>query len=355
MLLAIFWTNTLSIARLAALQTASSSLQDTFESISMGLKELPTAVARVKSFYTLVDMKNELASGFTSYPPPGNKAKEGMAINIKNVSFTYKGSQASRDAITDVSLSIRAGQLVVIVGANGSGKSTLLRLLVRLYAPVSGVIELDGHPIEEYNVNDLRRAIAHLSQDHKLLPLSVAENIGVGCLEKSDDMTAIKDAAVLAGAEGLVKKFERGFETVLTPAGTAQMSFNASGNEALTAEFNKMEKSADVSGGERQRIVAARTFMRLFSDDINLVTVDEPSSALDPQGECELFQRLRNARHGRTMIFVTHRFGHLTKYADLIVCMKDGKIVETGTHDGLLKSAGEYARLYNIQASAFTS
>ncbi|EIW84664.1 P-loop containing nucleoside triphosphate hydrolase protein [Coniophora puteana RWD-64-598 SS2] len=343
------------MARLAAMQTSSNALRGAFFMVSMELNRLPNEVTRIKNIYTFIDIKNQLASGSTPYPSPGSKFDRGMSLEVRNISFTYKGSKASRDAIKDVSLSIRAGQLVVIVGANGSGKSTLLRLLVRLYAPVSGVIELDGRPIEEYNIDDLRQAMAHLSQDHKLFPLSVAENIGVGYLERPDDLALIKDAARLAGADRVIEKFETGYETVLEPASTAQMSFSASGNEALTSEFNKLEKSADVSGGERQRLVAARTFMRLFSDDIKFVTVDEPSSALDPQGEYDLFQRLRNARHGRTMIFVTHRFGHLTKHADLIICMKDGTIAERGTHEELLKAEGEYARLYNVQAAAFTS
>jgi len=87
---------------------------------------------------------------------------------------------------------------------------------------------------------------------------------------------------------------------------------------------------------------------------IKFVTVDEPSSALDPEGEYELFKHLREARKGRTMIFVTHRFGHLTKFADLVLCMKEGAVVETGTHQELLDRQGEYAHLYNVQAQAFT-
>jgi ABC-type multidrug transport system fused ATPase/permease subunit len=94
--------------------------------------------------------------------------------------------------------------------------------------------------------------------------------------------------------------------------------------------------------------------MRMLSEDIKFVIVDEPSSALDPGGEYELFKQLREARKGRTMIFVTHRFGHLTKFADLILCMKGGSVIETGTHQELLNHQGEYAHLYNVQAQAFT-
>jgi ABC-type multidrug transport system fused ATPase/permease subunit len=99
----------------------------------------------------------------------------------------------------------------------------------------------------------------------------------------------------------------------------------------------------------------ARTFMRINTGSVRLVVVDEPSSAMDPAGEYELFKRLREARQGKTMIFITHRFGHLTKHADMILCMKDGRLVEQGTHAVLMTMKGEYYDLYNVQAQAFTS
>ncbi|KAE9403125.1 P-loop containing nucleoside triphosphate hydrolase protein [Gymnopus androsaceus JB14] len=113
------------------------------------------------------------------------------------------------------------------------------------------------------------------------------------------------------------------------------------------------ELRLNISGGERQRLVASRTFMRFHSDQIKFVAVDEPSSALDPEGELELFNNLREARTNKTMIFVTHRFGHLTKYADKILCMKEGKVEEFGTHVELMAKEGEYCKMYNIQAKAF--
>ncbi|KIJ59189.1 hypothetical protein HYDPIDRAFT_190613 [Hydnomerulius pinastri MD-312] len=169
------------------------------------------------------------------------------------------------------------------------------------------------------------------------------------------DKEMLRESARLSGAEGIVKNFKDGFDTVLEPVSTGYLSYSGNGNEELEEIYKNMEKSANVSGGEKQRLVAARTFMRLLSSPVKLVTVDEPSSALDPEGEYQLFAKLREARKGRTMIFVTHRFGHLTRYADLIVCIKDGAVVETGTHGDLLAQAGEYAHLYNVQAQAFTA
>ncbi|KAG2036502.1 P-loop containing nucleoside triphosphate hydrolase protein [Suillus americanus] len=275
-------------------------------------------------------------------------------LTDRNVSFNYPGAKSERDALKNVSFSIKAGQLVVVVGANGSGKSTILKLLTRCYDATSGTVLVDGNPIEDYTIADLRSVTASLTQEHTIFPLSLSENIGIGSPSSATDLDKITQAAKLAGAQDVIKNFTNGYDTVLEPVRTAYLSYTGRGNEALEKEYEQMEKSTNVSGGEKQRLVASRTFMRMLSEDIKFVIVDEPSSALDPGGEFELFKQLREARKGRTMIFVTHRFGHLTKFADLILCMKGGTVVETGTHQELLNHQGEYAHLYNVQAQAFT-
>ncbi|KAH7926141.1 P-loop containing nucleoside triphosphate hydrolase protein [Leucogyrophana mollusca] len=354
-ILAIFRPAELSLIHLAILEQTSISLRYTFSTLMWMSESWPGELSGMKTLYRVLDLKNTMKDGEIPYPPQSQFHEGGMELDIRNVSFTYPGSKAERSALADVSLSIKRGQLVVIVGANGSGKSTIIKLLNRSYDPTSGEILVDGRPIEDYQVMDLRQAIANLTQDHRLFPLSITENIGLGHPEMMADRGKITEAAKLAGAHALIENFSAGYDAILEPVSTGYMSWAGSVNEDIHEEFKKMEKTAQVSGGERQRLVASRTFMRLFSDDIKLVMVDEPSSALDPQGEFELFERLRQARQGRTMIFVTHRFGHLTKYADIIVCMKDGAVVETGTHEDLLAKMGEYAHLYNVQAQAFVT
>jgi ABC-type multidrug transport system fused ATPase/permease subunit len=241
-------------------------------------------------------------------------------VTCRDVTFTYPTSQSTRPAIANVSITLGAGQLVVIVGANGSGKTSLVKLLTRLHNPSSGEILIDGVRANEYRVQDLRQAISLLSQDHALFPLSIKEDIALGRPYAPDvhGEPAIAEAARKGGAEGFINKFTHKYDTVLDPVGT-KGAVGLHPQHPIMKLYAKLEKTTEVSGGERQRLVAARTFMRITDEKIKLVIVDEPSAAMDPEGEYELFKHLREARAGRTMVFITHRFGHLTKHADLIL------------------------------------
>jgi len=336
---------------MAILQQTSISLRWTFYRIFEGGKEVPKHLELIKTTYDALNVDNQISDGDKPYPGEDCKS-DGMSLDIRNLSFTYPNSKSTENALKNVSFRIKAGQLVVIVGSNGSGKSTIVKILNRLYNPTSGEVLIDGQPMSSYRISNLREATADLTQDHTLYPLSVRENIGVGYPACVSSLDMITQSAKLGGAFDFISKFEHGFDTTLEPVRTAYLG-QFTGTHPLKEVFNELEKQVDISGGEKQRLVASRTFMRLRSNKIKCVTVDEPSSALDPEGELELFQRLRDAKAGRTMILVTHRFGHLTKHADLIICMKDGTVAESGTHEELMLKDGEYAKLYNIQASAF--
>lgn len=254
---------------------------------------------------------------------------------------------------------------MVIVGTNGSGKSTIIKLLSRFYEPTSGSILIDGIPIEEYIMAELRQGVAMLTQEHQLFPLSVEENITLGSseVEAIHDQQKIGEAVSAAGAESIVENFSDGYGTVLEPATVGYISYTGQGNKELETMRKDLQKPSSISGElaprefhadlfslysprailqearnksslrmsdceyflvSRRYLIdittfSARTFMRLFTSPIKLVAVDEPSSALDPDAEYRLFANLRRERKGRTMIFVTHRFGHLTKHADLIM------------------------------------
>ncbi|KAJ7500370.1 P-loop containing nucleoside triphosphate hydrolase protein [Mycena galericulata] len=342
-----------SLSTIATLHQSESLLSWMFGWVMYTGTSVMRNINSIKAVYDLENVVHEMKSGELPYPPIDCPHKKGMPFELKNVSFSYPGTTAK--ALNDVSLSIKAGQLIVVVGANGSGKSTIVKLLMRLYDPTSGSILIEGEDVRNYKLTDLRQATAALTQDHHLYPLSLRENIGLGNPAHVANMEMIRAAAKQGGAEDVIAKLADGFGTVLEhPRGLKYGSDVSKGDKSpLAAELEKLTKEADVSGGERQRLVASRTFMRFTSGTVKLVCVDEPSSSLDPQAEWQLFKNLRLVRDGKTMIFVTHRFGHLTKHADVILCMKDSAILESGTHDELLALSGEYSKMYNIQAKAF--
>ncbi|KAI3604721.1 abc transporter, partial [Moniliophthora roreri] len=215
---------------------------------------------------------------------------------------------------------------------------------------------VDGEDIKRFKLADFRQYTAVFTQEHHLFPLSIAENIGLGYPDAVNDKDMIMEAARLGGAEGIIQKLDSGLDTVLEPVTDQYTALvDENGDSALSVEGKKLRKSSNCSGGERQRLVAARTFMRFNSNRVKFLAVDEPSSALDPEGELELFSNLRKARSGKTMLFVTHRFGPISKYADQIICMKDGKVIESGSHSELMSRKGEYSKLYKIQTKAFGS
>ncbi|KAJ7110432.1 P-loop containing nucleoside triphosphate hydrolase protein [Mycena epipterygia] len=346
-----------SMTSIAILQQYSTTLDHSLHMLFWSVTEIGKYVTDIKILYQTAEIKNMIVDGDTPYPRESLDNTKGMDIELRNVSFAYPGDKSKESALRDVSLRIPAGSLVVIVGANGSGKSTIIKLLTRMYDVDEGALLVDGLPIADYRLADLRQTQATLTQDHKLYPLSLAENIGLGYAEHVDDTEMMMQAAADGGAAALLEKFKDGAQTNLEPATTAYgYELDDDKHKALKAILKKLEKPAEVSGGEKQRLVASRTFMRFRTGKIKLLSacVFPRCSALDPKGEFELFQRLRETGDGKTMIFVTHRFGHLTKYADLIVCMKEGRVAESGSQKELMARDGEYASLYNVQAQAFT-
>ncbi|KAF8193957.1 P-loop containing nucleoside triphosphate hydrolase protein [Mycena galopus ATCC 62051] len=344
-----------SMTSIAILQQYSSSLNYSLQMLFWDFSRVGKSFTDIKVLYEAGDVKNQIVDGDLPYPRQDVEQSKGTEIELKNVSFAYPGEKSKEAALQNISFRIPAGSLVVIVGANGSGKSTIIKLLTRMYDTQEGEVLVDGLPIQQYRMAELRRTQATLTQDHKLYPLTLAENIGLGFAEHVADNEMIMEAARDGGAAELLEKFKDGAQTTLEPVTTAfGYQLDDEKHKSLKDVLKKLEKTTEVSGGEKQRLVASRTFMRFKTKQIKLLCVDEPSSALDPRGEFELFERLRETGEGKTMIFVTHRFGHLTKYADVIICMKEGKVNELGTHKDLMARDGEYASLYNVQAQAFT-
>ncbi len=182
-----------------------------------------------------------------------------LIYTYRNLSFSYPGSQSIKPAISNISLSIKPGQLVVIVGGNGSGKSTIIKLLTRLYDPASPPesILVDGLPLSHYRMSDLRQAMATLTQDHTIFPLSLGENIGLGCVQYVSNDSMIDRMAEMGGAKDLLDKLEKGKDTVL-PSRHEALGFNLPDEEdhPLHILLKQLQKTIELSGGEKQRVVA---------------------------------------------------------------------------------------------------
>ncbi len=273
----------------------------------------------------LVPAGSRLAPG-QPFPRP---LREGIVFD--RVTFSY--ASASRPALRDLSLTLRAGECLALVGANGAGKSTLVKLLLGLYAPDSGRILADGHDLAALEPAARRTAFAPVFQDHLHLQFTVAEAIGFGALpaflggeDAGGGRARLERAARAARAADFIASLPRGYDTPL--------------GRALD------DRGTDLSGGQWQRLATARA---LYAEPEVLV-LDEPAAALDPQAEVELYAQFSGlAARGRTTLLVTHRLG-AARIADRVAVLDGGRIAEEGTHGDLLAAGGLYAGLWAAQA-----
>ena len=242
-------------------------------------------------------------------------------IRFRDVTFRYPGSR--RMALENFNLTIKAGQMVAIVGTNGAGKSTLLKLLCRFYDPNAGSIQINGMDLRKLSVDELRKSITVLFQQPVHYNDSVSDNIFFGALPWTPNADDIKAAAEAAGADEIVRGLPCGYASLLGKAFT---------------------DGAELSVGEWQRIALARAFLR----EAPILMLDEPTSAMDPWAEADWLDRFRLLSAGRTAILITHRLV-TARRADVIHVMEKGQIVESGSHEQLLSRVGLYAQSWAAQ------
>ncbi len=283
------------------------------------IKKTQQAVIRIQQNIVAIERLNEVLDSESQIQEPAQPKdfpETWSEISFKDVSFSY----ADKPVLQNVDLQLKKGEVVALVGESGSGKSTLAGLLQRFFDPVSGCIEIGGVPINEMQTRDLRSHIGYVTQDVFLFDDSIENNIWFGNLNR--DKSDVPMAAKIANATTFVKSMEQGLQS------------------------NVGERGGRLSGGEKQRISIARAVFK----DPPILILDEATSALDSASEQEVQKGIEKLLQGRTALVIAHRLSTIIN-SDRIVVMKNGKIVEQGRHEDLIRKNAEYARFYNLQYS----
>ena len=246
-------------------------------------------------------------------------------IVFDHVSFQYPGDE--RRVLEDIAFTIEPGEHVALVGENGAGKTTIAKLLCRLYDPTRGAITLNGIDLRQYATGDRRRAISVVFQDYGRYQLTARENIWLGNIDLPLDGPHLEPAVTKAGVDPVISKLANGYDTVLG---------------------KRFEGGQELSAGEWQKIAIARAFLH----DGEVVVLDEPSSALDAKAEYEIFERFHQLMKDKTAILISHRLS-MVKMVDRVYVLKHGRIVESGTHEDLIKESGTYAWMFETQARRY--
>ena len=301
----------ISVGHLSSFLSYANQYTKPFNEISGVIAELQNALACAGRVFELIEAPAQS-------PDPEQPQKSETvcgAMEIKNLTFSYT---PEKPLISDFNLSVKPGQRVAIVGPTGCGKTTFINLLMRFYDPQSGEITLDGVNTANMDRKDLRTSIGMVLQDTWLKAGTIRENIAMGRPDASD--AEIIEAAKKSHAHSFIKRLPKGYDTVISESGS------------------------NLSQGQKQLLCIARVMLCLPP----MLILDEATSSIDTRTEMRIQKAFDAMMEGRTSFIVAHRLSTIRE-ADVILVMKDGKIVEQGSHDGLLASGGFYARLYNSQ------
>lgn len=311
-----------SIGDLTFLAGSFLRLRGLLESLLTGLSSTAAQALYFNDLFSFFDVTPEILSPANALPFP-SPIREGFVFD--NVGFIYPG--AAHWAVRNLSFTLKAGEVLALVGENGAGKTTLVKLLTRLYDPDEGRILLDGHDLREYGLDALRGSMGVIFQDFVRYNFSAGDNIAVGRIEARDDAARVKRAASRSQADEVIERLPGSYDQRIG---------------------KRFKNGVELSGGEWQKVAIARAYMR----EAEVLILDEPTAALDARAEFEVFQRFKELSKGKTAILISHRFSSV-RMADRILVLADGKVEAAGTHDELVADGGRYAELFELQAAGY--
>ncbi|MDR1629546.1 MAG: ABC transporter ATP-binding protein/permease [Oscillospiraceae bacterium] len=301
--------------------TAILGFSDWISQLGASITELYEKNLKVCDLREFMDIQNEMNCGWGEPLP----LKMPYSVELKNISFTYPESE--RQVLDNLNFTLHPGERVALVGRNGAGKTTLVKLLCGLYRPTAGSIFVNGTNISVFNRDEYYTAVSAVFQDARVMPVSIASNVAMKTGEKTN-REKVMECLRIAGLAEKIASLEQGIDTPLVK------SVN--------------DNAAELSGGELQKLLLARAIYK----DAPLLILDEPTAALDPIAENELYMKYSDLSYNRTSVYISHRLSS-TRFCDRIVFLDDGRFVEIGTHDELMALGGKYAKMFAIQSKYY--
>lgn len=315
-------TGEFSVGDLTFLAGSFRRLRTLLESLLSGFSSVAGQALYLDDLFSFFEVRPEIHSPANPLPVP-KPIREGFVF--EDVGFIYPG--AERWAVRHLSFTLKAGEVVALVGENGAGKTTLVKLLTRLYDPDEGRILLDGRDLRDYGLDELRGSMGVIFQDFVRYNLPAGDNIAVGRIEARGDHERIARAANRSQADEVIGRLAHGYDQMIG---------------------KRFKNGVELSGGEWQKIAIARAYMR----EAEVLILDEPTAALDARAEFEVFQRFKELSKGKTAVLISHRFSSV-RMADRILVLADGRVEAQGTHEELVAQQGRYAELFELQAAGY--
>lgn len=311
----------ISIGELTFLSGSFNRLRSSLQGFFSKFTRISESALYLQDYFDFIDLSVEQTDEIRT--PIPEKIVHGF--DVRNVHFSYPGSDT--EVLKGISFHLKAGEKMAFVGQNGAGKTTLIKLFLRFYDPSEGDILLDGINIKEFDINEYRLRFGVIFQDFFKYEFTLRENIAVGNIAEIQNDEKISYAASKSLAEQVISEMEDGLEQRLG---------------------RRFASGQELSGGQWQKVALARAYMK----DADVMILDEPTSALDAQAEYDVFERFIALTQGKTSIIISHRFSTV-RMADRILVLKDGRVLEIGTHEELMENPKLYAELFKLQAAGY--